>query len=223
MSINGIVAVLGANGETGRRTVANLRNKGIPVRAVVRSLEKAQALPELNLPGVEIFVGDVQQVADLRRALVGTVAVISALGGHAMDSDEALENLEYGVVVDVVATAIEYHLRQIVMCSSMGTEMPEMIPPLTRILKMKRRGELALEQSGIPYTIVRPGGLVNDPGGADVTVARRFPGFGRISRDDVAEVLVQALLQPEAHNKTVEIVSVPGAGKADRPNLFAGI
>jgi len=67
MTFQGTVVVLGANGETGRRTVANLRGKGIAVRAVVRSAEKAAAVPELNASGVEVFIGDVLKVADLRR------------------------------------------------------------------------------------------------------------------------------------------------------------
>lgn len=221
MTFQGIVAVLGANGETGRRTVANLRGKGIAVRAVVRSGEKAAATPELNAPGVEVFIGDVLNAADLRRALAGTTAVISTLGGNPGYSDEALEAIEYQVIVDLVATAIEHGLRQIVMCSSLATETPEFVPPIARVLKAKRRGELALEQGSVPYTIVRPGGLINDPGGDDVLAVRRLMGFGRISREDVAEVLVQALLQPAAQGKIVEIIAQPGAGKATRPDLFA--
>ena len=64
-------------------------------------------------------------------------------------------------------------------------------------------------------------GLTDAPGGNGVTAARTLHGFGMISRDDVAEVIVQALLQPEAKNKIVEIVSAPDAGPADRPNIFA--
>jgi uncharacterized protein YbjT (DUF2867 family) len=220
MTFQGTVVVLGANGETGRRTVANLRGKGIAVRAVVRSAEKAAAVPELNASGVEVFIGDVLKVTDLRRALAGAAAVISTLGSRPSYSDEILEAIEYEVIVNLVATAIEHGLRQIVMCSSMGTETPDVIPPLTRILKAKRRGELALEQGSVPYTIVRPGGLTNGPGGNDVLAARRLTGFGSISREDVAEVLVQALLQPAAQGKIVEIINQPGAGKATRPDLF---
>jgi len=36
-------------------------------------------------------------------------------------------------------------------------------------------------------------------------------------------VMAQALLQPEARNKIVEIVNAPDAGPADRPGLFADL
>jgi uncharacterized protein YbjT (DUF2867 family) len=114
-------------------------------------------------------------------------------------------------------------VQHFVLCSSMGVEIPEMIPPLAEILRQKRRGELALEHSGVPFTIVRPGGLTDQLGGGGVAIARTLPSFGMIARDDVAEVMVQALLQPEAKNKIVEIINVPDAGPASRPGLFAEV
>jgi hypothetical protein len=54
-----------------------------------------------------------------------------------------------------------------------------------------------------------------------VRVGRGDTLQGRITRADVAQVLVQALLQPEARNQAVEIVNEQGAGLADRPGLFA--
>ena len=82
---------------------------------------------------------------------------------------------------------------------------------------------VALEGSGVPFTIVRPGGLTDAPGGGGVAIARTLPGFGTISRDDVAEVMTQALLQPEAKNKIVEIINDPDAPPANRPHLFANL
>lgn len=75
----------------------------------------------------------------------------------------------------------------------------------------------------MPFTIVRPGGLTDDAGGSPISIARTLHGFGTISRADVAEVLVQALLQPAALNKIVEIVSNPQGMPADSPQLFTSI
>jgi len=44
--------------------------------------------------------------------------------------------------------------------------------------------------------------LTNAPASANVLIASKLTSFGMISREDVAEVLVQALLQPEARHKT---------------------
>lgn len=214
--ITGPVLVLGASGQTGQRVVQALRSRDIPVRALVRSNEQAHAL---STPGVTTVVGDVQHDIDLREALNDVEAVISALGVRTLDDLEQIEAIEHATIARLVAAAAGAGVQQIVLCSSMGTETPEALPALTNVLRAKRRGEQALEASGTAYTIVRPGGLVNDPGG-DVLVQRSIPGFGRISRDDVAEVLVQALLQPAARNMIVEIINQPGAGPVDRPDLF---
>lgn len=221
ITFEGTVLVLGANGETGRRVVKNLHGKGIAVRAMVRAEDRIRNTPELSLSGVETLIGSVLNVDDLQRAMHGVRAVISALGSRIHYTDEEVEAIEATAPMYIVAVALEKRVEHLVMCSSFGTETPDFNPFLSRILRQKRRGELAVINSGIPYTIVRPVGLTNAPASANVLVASKLPSFGMISREDVAEVLVQALLQPEARNKIVEIASQEGAGAADREKLFA--
>lgn len=55
-------------------------------------------------------------------------------------------------------------------------------------------GEEVLRKSGLPYTVVRPGGLTNDPAGqVELVVAQGDSSSGRVARDDVAAVAVAAL------------------------------
>lgn len=208
--------MLGASGRTGRRVVKALQRHGFPVRALVRN---PASRPELESDSVEVVVGEVTQEDDLRRAMQGVRYVVSALGSKAPTDAAHIELVEFTTIAEAAQIAYENGVEQFVLCSSMGVEIPDMIPPLAEILRQKRRGELALEGSGVPFTIVRPGGLTNAPSNG-VAIARTLPGFGMISRDDVAEVMVQALLQPRARNKIVEIINDPEAGPADRPNLF---
>lgn len=219
-TFDGKVLVLGANGETGRRVVANLHRKGIAVRAMVRSEDRMRGRPELLLNGVETLIGSVLNAEDMRRAVRGVRAVISALGARMHYSAEEIEAIEVTALINLVAAALEQRVQQIVICSSLGTETPEQVPNLAPILRQKRRGELVVINSGIPYTIVRPGGLTNAPASNQVLIAAKLGSFGMISREDVAEVLVQALLQPEARGKVVEIISQAGFGAADREKLF---
>jgi uncharacterized protein YbjT (DUF2867 family) len=200
--------------------VRALRRHGFPVRALVRESSKHNlAVAE----DVEVIVGDVTDEADIRRALAGVTYVVSALGSKGAADAAHIELIEFTTIAELSQLAKEMGVQHFVLCSSMGVEIPEMIPPLAEILRQKRRGELALEHSGVPFTIVRPGGLTDQPGGGGVAIARTLPSFGMIARDDVAEVMVQALLQPEAKNKIVEIINVPDAGPASRPGLFAEV
>ncbi|MFN7209214.1 MAG: NAD(P)H-binding protein, partial [Aggregatilineales bacterium] len=114
-------------------------------------------------------------------------------------------------------------LQQLVLCSSLGTETPDAYPSLARILRQKRLGELAIIQSGIPYTIVRPSGLTNAPANGKIVLATELTTFGMISREDVAEVLVQALLQPQARYKVIEITSRADGEPSEPEELFAAL
>ena len=214
---NGPVLVLGATGETGKLVVKSLQAKHIPVRVLVRDENKTR---EFQSDGIEIIVGDPLNSHDEQRALTGVKAAISVLGTRSPDDLNTIESVENQAISNLIQAAKAAGVEHIVLCSSMGTTTPDQIPFLANILRGKRRGEIALIESGIPYTIVHPGGLRNDEGGQGVLVKDTLQGFGTIARADVAEVLVQALLQPDAHNRSVDIINDPDQGPADREGLF---
>lgn len=219
--------VIGASGQTGRRVVKILLAKGFRVRAIVRNQEKAQFLRGyLNGAGIqddrlELVIGDPLNQAELLGATVGVDKVLTNLGGTPGMGAEDREAIEHYFIAKLVQAAEQNGVGQIVLCSSMGTETPEAIPRLEKILQAKRRGELVLENSGLGFTIVRPGGLHNSPGGQPVALARHLAGFGAISRDDVAEVMVQAILQPAALNRIVEIVNDETGLPPDSDTLYS--
>ena len=69
--------VAGATGETGRRIVGELVERGIPVRAMVRDLDKARTI----LPAaVELVVGDVLNLASITTALGDSTVILCATG-----------------------------------------------------------------------------------------------------------------------------------------------
>lgn len=217
-TFQGRVLVVGANGETGQRVVTSLQTKSIPTRALVRSQDKAQALQS---PGIEIVIGDPLSQSDLQKATECVTAIINTLGTREMQDLAVIEAVEYTATLSLIDAAKATGVSHIVLCSSMGTDTPERIPPLVNILRAKRRAEETLMQSGIPYTIVHPGGLRNEQNGQGVLL-QPHPGpiFGTISRDDTAEVLVQALLQPQASNRSIDIINQPGQKPATASDLF---
>jgi len=80
------------------------------------------------------------------------------------------------------------------------------------ILDLKAESEQSLRESGTPYCIVRPTGL-NDkdwPAGSRPILSQGDVAVGRIHRQDVAKVLVNVLLSPEATGKTFEVMTLAG-------------
>ncbi|KAL3150563.1 hypothetical protein ABBQ32_000375 [Trebouxia sp. C0010 RCD-2024] len=81
-----------------------------------------------------------------------------------------------------------------------------------KILIWKRKAEQYLIDSGIPYTIIHAGGLLDKAGGQrELTVGKNDEFLANkvrsIPRDDVAEVAVQSLLLEDALNKGFDLAS----------------
>ena len=70
----------------------------------------------------------------------------------------------------------------------------------------KHDADLAVEASGLNYTIVRPGGLTDDAGVGLVTLGDTVDR-GSISREDVAAVIVAALYDPRTIGHAWELVT----------------
>ena len=89
------------------------------------------------------------------------------------------------------------------------------------VLLWKAKGEAAVRASGVPYTIVRPGGLTDKPGGqSGVRLEQGDRGTGLIPRADVARVCVAALQSPEARNRTFEVYSAQTPPDVDWNAVF---
>jgi uncharacterized protein YbjT (DUF2867 family) len=87
-------------------------------------------------------------------------------------------------------------------------------------LDWKRRAERAGRRSGAPYTIVRPGWLDDGEAGDSCGSSRAHTGEGGIGCQAVGALLVEALLDDAALEKTFEVFAGPGAANSDFSALF---
>jgi hypothetical protein len=69
-------------------------------------------------------------------------------------------------------------------------------------LKAKHNADEYLKNSGLNYSIVRPGTLTNDSGLQTIELKHKLNKHGEISRVDVAQTLVQSLEDKTAANAT---------------------
>ena len=91
-------------------------------------------------------------------------------------------------------------------------------------------GEEALRRSGLPYTVVRPGGLSDKPAGEGTLLALQGDkgASGGVARADVAAACVAALSDPAAACVTLELVTDRAATvvaplREQLKGLFAGL
>jgi len=218
-----LVLVAGATGGTGSEVVKELLASGYRVRAFVRDADKARASLGDH---VEYVVGDVRERATIDAALDGVSALISTIGAGRGDPSNGPEFVDYGGVKNMADSAVAAELHQFVLVSSMGVTHEDHVlnKMFNNVLLWKFKGEEALRASGVPYTIVRPGGLINAPGGQkSVVFVQGDDETGTIPRADLARVCVAALSSPDALNKTFEVNSGKSAPAESFADSFAAL
>jgi len=137
---------------------------------------------------------------------------------------------DYQGVVDTLAAARKAGLPgRFVYLNSIGIATPSIAGTLINLLKRntlvwRRRVEDDIRASGLDYTIVRVGFLLDRPGGEHAVVvgqdALPLAPRHRIARADVAEAFVEAMQHPRASRATFEIVWGKGARQRSWSALF---
>ncbi|BDA67721.1 3-beta hydroxysteroid dehydrogenase/isomerase [Rivularia sp. IAM M-261] len=214
--------VAGATGETGRRIVTELVARNIPVRALVRDIDKARSI----LPaGVDLVQGDVLEPGTLTTALADSTVVLCATGAKPSFDPTGPYKVDLEGTKNLVDAAKGKGIEHFVLVTSLCTS--QFFHPLNLfwlILVWKKQAEEYLQKSGLTYTIVRPGGLKNEDNQDAIIMQSADTLFdGSIPRQKVAQVCVEALSEPSAKNKIVEIVAKPEAASKGFSELFAGV
>ncbi|AVH70151.1 NAD(P)H-binding protein [Nostoc sp. 'Lobaria pulmonaria (5183) cyanobiont'] len=211
--------VAGATGETGRRIVQELIARNIPVRALVRDIEKARGILS---PEAELVVGDVLQPESLTAALGDSTVVLVATGAKPSFDPTGPYKVDFEGTKNLVDAAKAKGIEHLILVSSLCTS--RLFHPLNLfwlILLWKKQAEEYIQKSGLTYTIVRPGGLKNEDNSDRIVMQSADTLFdGSIPRQKVAQVAVEALLEADARNKIVEIVAKPEAVSKSFKELF---
>jgi uncharacterized protein YbjT (DUF2867 family) len=214
--------VVGATGRTGSEIVQELLSRGIPVRAMVRDIEAAR---QVISGEVELVPGDLTQPSSLGPALVGCTVVINAAGVKPSWDPLGPWRVDCEGTKALVEAAKQQGIQHFVLVTSLCVS--QFFHPLNLfwlILVWKKQAEEVLIQSGIPYTIVRPGGLKSEDNTDTLVMTAADTLFeGSIPRRKVAQVCVEALFQPAALNQILEIVAKPGIPALSMEQMFASV
>ena len=214
--------VAGATGETGRRIVQELLKQNIPIRALVRNRVTGQ---EVLPPEVELVVGDVLKPETIREAIADCTVLLCATGARPSFDPSGPYRVDYEGTKNLIEVAKSTGIEHFVLVSSLCVS--QLFHPLNLfwlILVWKKWAEKHLQESGLKYTIVRPGGLRNDDNSDRLVMSSADTLFeGSLPRTKVAQICVAALFEPAANNKIVEIVAKPDAPAKTFAELFANV
>ena len=197
------VLVAGANGQVGQHIVRFLAEKGHEVRAMVRDVDQAPGLREL---GGEPVVADLE--GEGAHTVEGCDAVIFSAGGGPGSGTEKKETIDRQGAVKLVEAAKEHGARLYIMVSAMGAADPESgSEAMQPYLFAKASADQALQESGLDYTIVRPGSLTDEAGTSTVEASSSLGSRGEIPREDTARVIAATLEKENTFCKTFEVLS----------------
>jgi uncharacterized protein YbjT (DUF2867 family) len=202
------VLVAGGTGRTGRFVVEDLIRSGVKVRGLTRSPERAKD----QAPNAEWVEGDVRNPSSLIAAFQDVDRIISVLGATETTGPNSPEAVEYQGNVNLIDLAISNGAKQLVMITSLSAGRVDSEPALAerfRGMGWKNKAEHYLRGSGLPYTIVGPGGLRDYDGGMQGIELQPEDQIktGVISRADVGAVMAEASRNPNALMKTLRIVN----------------
>jgi uncharacterized protein YbjT (DUF2867 family) len=201
------VLVAGAHGKTARRLVRMLAQDGHEVRGLVR---KEEQMPDVEADGAEPVLVDLEEdgVEAVGRAVEGCDAVVFAAGAGPGSGAARKETMDYGGAAKLVEAAEQNGVRRYLMLSSMGAGDPEGgSEPMRPYLRAKARADERLRESGLDYTIIRPGSLTDEEETDRIEAAEELGRRGEISRSDVARTFAEALELESTYGKTFEILA----------------
>jgi uncharacterized protein YbjT (DUF2867 family) len=199
------VFVAGGHGKLGLRLLRLAAQRGDQARGLIRDSGQSA---DLEAVGAEPIVADWEAGDDITPLVAGADAVVFAAGAGPGSGPERKRTVDYGGAVRLIEAAKANGVSRYLIVSSMGADDPEsgsesMLP----YLQAKAQADLAVRESGLDFTIVRPGGLTDDPGTGLVDAAPRLGRRGSIPRDDVAAVLLACLDEPATITMTFEVLS----------------
>jgi uncharacterized protein YbjT (DUF2867 family) len=201
------VLVAGAHGKTARRLVRMLVEDGHEVRGLVRNEKQ---MPDVEADGADPLLVDLEEegVGAVGRAVDGCDAVIFAAGAGPGSGAARKETMDYGGAVKLVEAAEQHNARRYLMLSSMGAGDPEDGSEAMRpYLRAKARADERLQESGLDYTIIRPGSLTDEEEAGKIEAEESLGRRGEISRADVARTFAEALEAKNTYRKKFEILA----------------
>ena len=204
------VVIAGGHGKIALILERLLSARGDEAVGLIRN--SAQAA-DLEAAGAEAVVLDLEQasVTDVADAIHGADAVVFAAGAGPGSGAARKQTVDRDAAILLADAAEAAGVGRYVMVSALAADDRSLDKNYDEVFLayMRAKSEADADvraRTGLRTTIVRPGGLTDQPGTGKVTIAEST-GRGSIPREDVARVLLAVLHEPETAGRTFEVIS----------------
>jgi nucleoside-diphosphate-sugar epimerase len=182
------VAIAGAHGQIALRLTRLLADEGNQVIGLVRNPDH---FAEVSRAGGSPVLCDLEQatVAEVGGAIGGAEAIVFAAGAGPGSGAARKLTVDRDGAIKLLDAATSIGVPRYVILSAVGAENPPSGNEVYDVyLQAKAQADAAVMASDREWTIVRPGGLTDDPGTGEVRIDSA-PFRGSVPRDDVASLL----------------------------------
>ncbi len=212
------ILVAGGHGQIALRLLKLLADQGHTARGLIRKPEQAA---DLQAVGAVPIIGDLENEESLAAYVKGADAVVFAAGAGPVSGAARKRTVDLGGAVKLADAAVDQGVRRYVIISSIGAQDPTSGgESMSAYLQAKAEADEYVISRGLDYTVVRPGGLTDDPGTGLVTASRELGHRGPVPRDDVAAVVAACLTTPSTIGVTFELFA--GSTPIDEALDFTG-
>lgn len=202
------VLIFGASGKTGKLTVERALAAGHAVTVFLHT-------PGDQPAKVRVLTGDAADPEAVRNAVADQDAVIDSIGGK---TPYKATDLETTAARNIVAAMQKERVRRLIVVSMMGIgNSLEQAPFWYHYLLMptylhgatqdKTAMEAAVTAGGLDFVIARPPVLSDDPAQGSYTIIPAPATAHKITRADLAQFLVDSLIQNQYLGQAVVVAN----------------
>lgn len=201
------VVIVGGHGKIARELGKQLSERGDTPVGLIRKPEQATELERL---GSQPVIVDIEAAGEdeFITAFQGADAVVFAAGAGPDGKVERKQTVDLAGSLKSVTAASRAGVSRFVQVSAIGVDRPvaeDASEVWQAYVAAKRDADTNLRDSGLDWTILRPGVLTDDAGTGLVTLGSEVER-GEIPRADVAALVVAVLDEPETIGKQWEAV-----------------
>lgn len=202
------IAIVGGHGAIALALASRLVGEGHRVLSLVRKPEHGD---DVRVTGAEPVLHDLEadSTHDLARAVRGADALVFAAGAGPGSGAPRKRSVDFGGARQAIDAAQAEGISRLVQISFVGAQEPT--PEGTEEVfaaywQAKREADEVLRRSGLDYTIIKPGGLTNEPGTGRGVVSATPLSRGVITRrDDVAHLIALVLAEPRSIGHDLDV------------------
>ena len=205
------VVIAGGHGKIALLLERLLAGRGDQAVGLIRN--PAQAA-DVRAAGAEAILCDLETATadDVTGLVAGADAVVFAAGAGPGSTAGRKDTVDRAASVLMAGAAERAGVRRFVQISSMGAGAPPQPgrgEVWTAYIEAKTAAEDDLRARDLDWTIVRPGGLTDDPATGRIRLAPPPLPPGTIPRADVAAVIAALLDHPGTRHRTLELTGGP--------------